>query len=117
MGHLFFCKHHEFCVGIGRDHAKFSPVGTASYRLMPHIILKQPIYNEQALKLQSYFAPGVISVEKDRQGNEVAKVANARLDTCNRQVLTDRDWKFLRRRNMKDGSMLINIYIFILKVL
>ena len=27
---------------IGRDHTKFSPVGTASYRLMPHIQLLKP---------------------------------------------------------------------------
>ena len=32
------------CVlGIGSDHAKFSPVATASYRLLPVIDIKEPI--------------------------------------------------------------------------
>ena len=34
-------------------------------------------------------------MEKDKSGNEVAKVANARLDTCNRQVLEDEDFEGL----------------------
>ena len=29
--------------GIGRDHAKFSPVATAYYRLLPEITLKENI--------------------------------------------------------------------------
>uniref|UniRef100_A0A8C2HL71 DNA-directed RNA polymerases I and III subunit RPAC1 n=1 Tax=Cyprinus carpio TaxID=7962 RepID=A0A8C2HL71_CYPCA len=37
------------CVkGIGKDHAKFSPVATASYRLLPEITLLQTIEGEQA---------------------------------------------------------------------
>jgi DNA-directed RNA polymerases I and III subunit RPAC1 len=32
------------CVkGLGSDHAKFSPVATASYRLLPSITIKEPI--------------------------------------------------------------------------
>ena len=32
--------------GIGRDHAKFSPVATATYRLLPTIRLKKDITGE-----------------------------------------------------------------------
>merc|ERR1712150_351406 len=51
--------------GIGRDHYKF----------------------------QEYFASGVIAVETNKQGVPEAKVANERLDTCNRQVLEDEEMK------------------------
>jgi DNA-directed RNA polymerases I and III subunit RPAC1 len=63
---------------VGKDHAKFCPVGkylaglgqalvltsdsaTASYRLLPHIILnpEKPIPPEHAEKFQKCFAPGV----------------------------------------------------------
>uniref|UniRef100_A0A8C2A7E1 DNA-directed RNA polymerases I and III subunit RPAC1 n=1 Tax=Cyprinus carpio TaxID=7962 RepID=A0A8C2A7E1_CYPCA len=41
------------CVkGIGKDHAKFSPVATASYRLLPEITLLQTIEGEQAESLE-----------------------------------------------------------------
>lgn len=50
--------------GIGRDHAKFSPVSAAYYKFMPIIELRQPIEGELAKKLQASFAPGVIGVSK-----------------------------------------------------
>ena len=45
--------------GVGKDHAKFSPVATASYRLMPHIEIVKPIYDELAEELVNWFEPGV----------------------------------------------------------
>ncbi|XP_014785989.1 DNA-directed RNA polymerases I and III subunit RPAC1, partial [Octopus bimaculoides] len=45
--------------GIGKDHIKFSPVATASYRLLPEITLLKPVYGEQAHRLQTCFSPGV----------------------------------------------------------
>ena len=79
--------------GIGKDHAKFSPVGnkistfihifflifcffylkihsnsklaTAFYKLLTEIILKTDFYDEQAEKLQSCFTPGVIELIDD----------------------------------------------------
>ncbi len=44
--------------GVGRDHAKFSPVCTAYYRLLPEIILKSSVYGEDAELLQKCFSPG-----------------------------------------------------------
>lgn len=69
--------------GIGQEHAKWSPVATASYRLMPEIILHKTISGEQAKRLQACFSPGVISINE----KGVAQVANARLDTVSREVL------------------------------
>ena len=47
---------------ISRDHAKFSPVATAFYRLLPEIRLLKPIRGEAAERLQSCFSPGVIGI-------------------------------------------------------
>ena len=44
--------------GEGRDHAKFSPVSTAFYRLMPEIVIKNTVCGERAERLQNCFSPG-----------------------------------------------------------
>ena len=46
-------------------------LGTASYRLMPEIRLKEPIYDEDAEQLQKCFTQGVIDLELDEQGNSL----------------------------------------------
>lgn len=80
-GHEFDIK--LFAVkGVGKDHAKFSPVATASYRLLPEIHLKRPVVGNQALLLQKCFSPGVIEIDKDDQ----AYVKDARYDSCSRNV-------------------------------
>ncbi|KAF7663560.1 hypothetical protein LDENG_00207400, partial [Lucifuga dentata] len=81
------------CVkGIGKDHAKFSPVATASYRLLPDITLLEPVLGEKAERLQRCFSQGVIDLE-NVDGTKVAKVVNSRLDTCSREVLRHDDLK------------------------
>nr|ALS05142.1 DNA-directed RNA polymerase [Paracalanus parvus] len=54
--------------GLGRDHAKFSPVATVFYRLMPHIEIKLPVLGEDAVRLQKCFSPGVIEVVDGEKG-------------------------------------------------
>src|SRR6201990_1677956 len=49
--------------GIGGDHAKFSPVATASYRLMPSITITKPIVGADAKKFARCFPRGVITLE------------------------------------------------------
>ncbi|XP_028676556.1 DNA-directed RNA polymerases I and III subunit RPAC1 [Erpetoichthys calabaricus] len=81
------------CVkGIGKDHAKFSPVATASYRLLPEITFLEPIEGELAEKLKKCFSPGVIAIDV-LEGKKLARVANARLDTCTREVLRNEELK------------------------
>ncbi|XP_047458504.1 DNA-directed RNA polymerases I and III subunit RPAC1 isoform X1 [Mugil cephalus] len=81
------------CVkGIGKDHAKFSPVATASYRLLPEITLLELVEGEKAERLKHCFSQGVIDLE-DANGKKVAKVMNSRLDTCSREVLRHSDLK------------------------
>jgi DNA-directed RNA polymerase I and III subunit RPAC1 len=50
--------------GIGADHAKFSPVATAYYRLMPQIDILRPILGADAKKFARCFPKGVIRLDK-----------------------------------------------------
>jgi len=72
--------------GIGRDHAKFSPVATASYRLLPEIILKEEITGEEAERLKDSFSNGVIGLVDRGDGVQKAVVKDARRDMCSRNV-------------------------------
>ena len=95
--------------GVGKDHAKFSPVGmftisvsifiskistglflcvlaTASYRLLPHIKITKPIPFHSAQKFQKCFSSGVIKI--DPRTHEVSvDEHNVRKDTVSREVL------------------------------
>lgn len=68
--------------GVGKDHAKFSPVSLASYKLLPEIKLLREINGKDAHLLQKCFSPGVIEIDK----GGCAFVKNARLDNCSRNV-------------------------------
>ena len=75
-------------LGVGSDHAKFSPVATASYRLMPWINIKKPILGQEAEMFARCFPRGVIKIEKDDEtGEKKAVVNNPRKDTVSREVL------------------------------
>ncbi len=52
-----------FVLCSGKDHAKFSPVATASYRLLPEITLLEPVEGEKAERLKRCFSRGVIDLE------------------------------------------------------
>ncbi|TKA83802.1 hypothetical protein B0A55_00076 [Friedmanniomyces simplex] len=80
--------------GIGMDHAKFSPVATASYRLLPHIDITSPIVGSEARKFQRCFPRGVIALEKDIQtGENRAVVADPMKDTVSRECLRHDEFK------------------------
>lgn len=84
--------------GVGKDHAKFSPVATAYYRLLPEIRLNHKVYGEAAERLQRCFSDGVIDlveekVEEGKKSQKVAVVKNARYDGCSRNVYRHEDLK------------------------
>ena len=83
------------CVkGIGMDHAKFSPVATASYRLLPHIDIKRKITGADAKKFQKCFPKGVIKLEEDATSKDVmAVVADPMKDTVSRECLRHDEFK------------------------
>lgn len=74
--------------GIGKEHAKWSPVGTASYRLMPNIRLLQDIKGDDAIKFAKCFPSGVVEVIKGK-----AVVIDARKDTVSRECLRHAEFK------------------------
>eukprot|EP00003_Mantamonas_plastica_P014131 TRINITY_DN2454_c0_g1_i5.p1 TRINITY_DN2454_c0_g1~~TRINITY_DN2454_c0_g1_i5.p1 ORF type:complete len:286 (+),score=95.45 TRINITY_DN2454_c0_g1_i5:536-1393(+) len=49
--------------GIGKEHAKWSPVGTASYRLLPHIEVAEGITEEEEQRLANLCPVGALSIE------------------------------------------------------
>ena len=77
-------------LGVGADHAKFSPVSTASYRLLPHINLMKDFTGESAKRLQGCFPEGVIGIDADGK----AFVKDARKDRKNQRSLYFQCWKY-----------------------
>ncbi|PWN45635.1 RBP11-like subunits of RNA polymerase [Ceraceosorus guamensis] len=74
--------------GRGKVHAKWSPVATASYRLLPHIDIVQPIPLQHAKKFVECFPQGVIGVRKSKStAEEEVYVKDPRRDTVSREVL------------------------------
>lgn len=72
--------------GLGREHAKWSPVATASYRILPEITILEPITGQDAEDFKKCFVDGVVEVMVEN-GIKTAKVVNARKDTVSREVL------------------------------
>ncbi|KAJ3289479.1 DNA-directed RNA polymerases I and III subunit RPAC1 [Rhizoclosmatium sp. JEL0117] len=79
--------------GIGKEHAKWSPVATASYRLLPDIQILQPITGNDAVKFQKCFSEGVVEVFKNKQGEKEARIVNPRKDTVSREVLRHKEFE------------------------
>jgi len=80
--------------GIGMDHAKYSPVATASYRLLPHIDIIKPIVGADAKKFQRCFPRGVIDLVGDSDGGEKkAVVKDPMKDTVSRECLRYDEFK------------------------
>ncbi|CDO93923.1 unnamed protein product [Kluyveromyces dobzhanskii CBS 2104] len=76
-------------LGTGADHAKFSPVSTASYRLLPHIQITQPITGDAAKKFVKCFPKGVAGVNEKGE----AYVKDPRKDTVSREVLRHEEFE------------------------
>ncbi|KAI9887055.1 MAG: DNA-directed RNA polymerase core subunit rpc40 [Watsoniomyces obsoletus] len=96
------------CVkGVGSDHAKFSPVATASYRLLPTIDIVRPILGKDAEKFARCFPKGVIGLEtvtaeeaaregsgyEGQEGQKKAVVKNAFKDTVSRECLRHEEFQ------------------------
>ena len=75
--------------GIGQDHAKFSPVATATYRLHTGVEIVEPVYDEDAEQLVHLYEPGVFElVPANTPGKRVkAKVVNPYACTNSRNFM------------------------------
>lgn len=71
---------------IGKEHSKWSPVATASYRLLNDITLKERVLGDEADQLAKCFSEGVIEVRINEDGEKEAFVKNPRNDTVSREV-------------------------------
>ncbi|ORD98212.1 RPAC1 [Hepatospora eriocheir] len=72
----------QLATGIGKDHAKWSPVSMCTFRLMPKIEIFKKFRDEDAIELQKLFSPGVIGIK-----NDIAYVENPRLEMMSREFL------------------------------
>jgi len=75
--------------GIGQDHAKFSPVATAAYRLYTNVEIVEPIYDEDAEQLAHLYEPGVFElIPANVPGKRVTvKVVNPYACTMSRNFM------------------------------
>lgn len=98
-------------LGLGQDHAKFSPVAPASYRILPTITILSPIEGEDAEKFKRCFPKGVIKVipDKDAEGGKKAIVRNARKDTVSRECLRHEEFKDKVRLGRKRDHFLFSV--------
>jgi DNA-directed RNA polymerase I and III subunit RPAC1 len=91
----------------GADHAKYSPVATASYRLMPEIRILAPIMGDDARKFARCFPRGVVGLRRvededamqpggpyeGKKGEVYAAVSDAMKDTVSRECLRHAEFK------------------------
>jgi len=77
--------------GVGKDHTKFSPVATASYRLLPDIRFGSPVTGETAQELKSMCPMNVFDIE-DIGGVATATAARPRNCTMCRECIRKEDW-------------------------
>jgi len=71
----------------GKDHAKWSPVCTAYYRLVPVIELTQDVVGDDAVRLRDACPQGVIKLVKGRDGKKKAEVADPAKFNVHRECL------------------------------
>ncbi|KAH9925858.1 insert subdomain of RNA polymerase alpha subunit [Epithele typhae] len=79
--------------GVGKEHAKWSPVATATYRLHPLIVLNpsKPVPPEHADKFAKCFSPGVIKVGANR--TVTVDERYLRTDTVSREALRHKEFE------------------------
>lgn len=97
---------HAVCTkGVGKEHAKWSPVGTAWYRLVPEVVLLEPLAGELAEHFMKTCAPSCGCYGRDKSG--YVKVLQTRgCEMCLervRQLTGERGWdERVALRKLKD---------------
>jgi DNA-directed RNA polymerase I and III subunit RPAC1 len=85
-------KLEAWCVkGTGKTHAKWSPVATASYRLLPEVSFKQKVTGDLARELVAKCPMGVFDIE-DIGGVLTAVAARPRSCSMCRECIRDPAW-------------------------
>lgn len=73
--------------GIGKTHAKWSPVSTAYYRLVPDIKLNSEIKDDDAVELKKLCPTGVFDIEDLGKKGKRAIVGDVRKCTTCRECI------------------------------
>ncbi|XP_042005602.1 DNA-directed RNA polymerases I and III subunit rpac1-like [Salvia splendens] len=89
--------------GMGKTHAKWSPVATAWYRMLPEIVLLEEIVDEKAEELVMKCPVKVFDIEDIGKDRKRATVARPRSCTLCRECIRGDDWeKLVAVRRVKD---------------
>ena len=78
--------------GLGKEHAKFSPVCTAHYRMMPEVQLVKDVFDDKARKLMKLM-PGVFELENVSSGKVKAVVKHPQNCRMSRNYTRDDELK------------------------
>ncbi|GMH05831.1 hypothetical protein Nepgr_007671 [Nepenthes gracilis] len=88
--------------GVGKEHAKWSPVATAWYRMLPEVVLLQDVYDEKAEKLVRKCPVNVFDIEDVANGRK-AVVARPRACTLCRECIREEGWdQYVALRRKRD---------------
>ncbi|CAI9772788.1 unnamed protein product [Fraxinus pennsylvanica] len=89
--------------GMGKTHAKWSPVATAWYRMLPEVVLLQEVEGEKAEEFVKKCPVNVFDIEDIGKGRKRATVARPRSCTLCRECIRGDDWdKYVALRRVKD---------------
>ncbi|KAF7145311.1 hypothetical protein RHSIM_Rhsim04G0011300 [Rhododendron simsii] len=89
--------------GMGKTHAKWSPVATAWYRMLPEVELLQELEGEMAEKLVKKCPVNVFDIEDLGNGKKRATVARPRACTLCRECIREEGWdKYVALHRVKD---------------
>ncbi|XP_068642248.1 uncharacterized protein [Aristolochia californica] len=89
--------------GVGKTHAKWSPVATAWYRMLPEVVLLQEVEDEKAEELVRKCPVNVFDIEDIGDGHKKAIAARPRTCTLCRECVSGGGWdKFVELRRVRD---------------
>ncbi|KAG6541008.1 hypothetical protein Mapa_017581 [Marchantia paleacea] len=89
--------------GIGKTHAKWSPVATARYRMHPEIVLTEVLEDDLAEELVAKCPAKVFDIEDLGKGRKGVKAARPRDCTLCRECVRGEDWeKRVSLRRLKE---------------
>ncbi|KAK9269768.1 hypothetical protein L1049_001546 [Liquidambar formosana] len=78
--------------GMGKTHAKWSPVATAWYRMLPEVVLLKEIEDEKAEELVKKCPVNVFDIEDIGDDKKKAIVARPRACTLCRECIRGKEW-------------------------
>lgn len=89
--------------GLGKTHAKWSPVATAAYRMLPEVVLLEEVEDDHAEELVQKCPVNVFEIEDFGKGRRKAKVVRPRDCTLCRECVRGDGWdKRVELRRVKE---------------